>query len=324
MSKGEKKLYNEAKVTIESEFPLSGTLTIPEEKQDHYPAVLIISGSGKGDRDGNLKNLKMNLYKDLAEYLTSKGYMTLRYDKRGTYKSGGNFNEAGLFDLIDDAVEGVRFLKRHPNTDPERILILGHSEGALIGPAVHDREPVDGLILLAGAAGPSADLIPRQSEMAYSEMYEAAGLKGWIFRTFKVADRARKQNTQIFKKVSDSEKPVMRIKGIKVNAKWIRETLDYNVIDYLKRVECPVLAITGAKDVQVPPDHARLTADTVQGNSEWHIIPDMNHMLKDYEGEHTMLGLLKEYKSIADSPLSPKLTAIIGDWLAKQRSVQPG
>lgn len=318
MSRGEQNVYNEAMVTIESEFPLSGTLTIPEEKQDHYPAVLIISGSGKGDRDGNLKSLKMNLYKDLAEYLTSQGYMTLRYDKRGTYKSGGNFNEAGLSDLIGDAVEGVRFLKRHPNADPDRILILGHSEGALIGPAVHDREPVDGMILLAGAAGPSAELIPRQSEMAYSEMNETAGLKGWVFRTFKVADRARKQNTQIFRKVSDSEKSVMRIKGIKVNAKWVRETLDYNVIEYLERVECPVLAITGEKDVQVPPDHARLTAETVTGKSEWHIIPEMNHMLKNYEGEHTMLGIMKEYKSVADRPLSPRLLEVIGEWLVAQ------
>ena len=317
-------MYKEALVTIESAFPLSGTLTMPEEKQDTYPAVLIIAGSGKGDRDGNLKNLQMNVYKELAEFLATQGYMTLRYDKRGTYKSKGSFNEAGLSDLIDDAVEGVRFLKRHPNADPDRILILGHSEGAMIAPAVLDREPVDGMILLAGAAEPSADLMPRQNEMAYEEMNETDGLKGWIFRTFKVTDRARKQNEQIFSKVANSDKPVMRVKGIRLNAKWLRETLDYNVVEYLTRADCPVLAVTGSKDLQVPPEHARLIAETVPGESEWHIIPDMNHLLKEYEGEHTMLGLLKEYKSIADSPLSPGLTAIIGDWLAKQRSVQPG
>ncbi|EMR05995.1 Esterase/lipase [Bhargavaea cecembensis DSE10] len=317
-------MYKEALVTIESAFPLSGTLTMPEEKQDTYPAVLIIAGSGKGDRDGNLKNLQMNVYKELAEFLATQGYMTLRYDKRGTYKSKGSFNEAGLSDLIDDAVEGVRFLKRHPNADPERILILGHSEGAMIAPAVHNLEPVDGMILLAGAAEPSADLMPRQNEMAYEEMNETEGLKGWIFRTFKVTDRARKQNEQIFSKVANSDKPVMRVKGIRLNAKWLRETLDYNVVEYLTRADCPVLAVTGSKDLQVPPEHARLIAETVPGESEWHIIPDMNHLLKEYEGEHTMLGLLKEYKSIADSPLSPGLTAIIGDWLAKKRSVQPG
>ncbi|KZE39887.1 lipase [Bhargavaea cecembensis] len=316
-------MHNEALVTIESTFPLSGTLTMPDEKQGTYPAVLIIAGSGKGDRDGNLKNLQMNIYKELAEFLTLQGYMTLRYDKRGTYKSEGTFNEAGLSDLIDDAVEGVRFLKHHPSADPERIFILGHSEGALIAPAVHDREPVAGMILVAGAAEPSVDLMPRQNELAYAEMNEAKGLKGWVFRTFKVTDRARKQNEQIFGKVADSDKPVMRVKGIKMNAKWLRETLAYNVVEYLERATCPVLAVTGDKDLQVPPEHARLIAETVPGESEWHIIPDMNHLLKEYEGEHTMLGLLKEYKSVADSPLSPILTSVIGEWLVQQKSAQP-
>ena len=315
-------MYNEALVTIESAFPLSGTLTLPDDKRDTYPAVLIIAGSGKSDRDGNLKNLRMNVYKELAEFLTSQGYVTLRYDKRGTYKSGGTFVEAGLSDLIDDAVEGVRFLKRHPLADPKQILILGHSEGALIAPAVHVREPVNGMILLAGAAEPSADLMPRQNEKAYTEMNEADGVKGWIFRTFKVTDRARKQNEQIFKKVANSDRPAMRVKGIKLNARWLRETLAYNVTEYLELADCPVLAITGEKDLQVPPEHARLIAETVRGESEWHIIPDMNHLLKEYEGQHTMLGLMKEYKSIADKPLSQTLTAILGEWLAKRKTVQ--
>lgn len=315
-------MYNEALVTIESAFPLSGTLTQPDDNRDTHPAVLIIAGSGKSDRDGNLKNLQMNVYKELAELLTSLGYMTLRYDKRGMYKSGGTFVEAGLSDLIDDAVEGVRFLKRHPLAGTEQIFILGHSEGAMIAPAVHARERVDGMILLAGAAEPSVDLMPRQNEMAYAEMKDAEGIKGWIFRTFKVTDRARKQNEQIFTKVANSDKPVMRVKGIKLNAKWLRETLAYNVVDYLKLTDCPVLAVTGEKDLQVPPEHARLIAETVRGESEWHIIPDMNHLLKVYEGQHTMLGLMKEYKSIADKPLSQTLTAILGEWLAKRKTVQ--
>lgn len=54
-------------VTIQATFPLSGTLTIPSESRTTYPAVLIIAGSGKGDRDGNIKKMKLNIYKNLAE-----------------------------------------------------------------------------------------------------------------------------------------------------------------------------------------------------------------------------------------------------------------
>ena len=309
-------------VTIQSVYPLSGTLTIPNEARTSYAAVLIISGSGKGDRDGNLKKMKMNIYKDLAEFLTSKDFITLRYDKRGTHQSGGNFHETGLSDLIDDAVQCVKFLQNHPKVDREKILILGHSEGSLIAPAVNKEVPVSGLILLAGAAEPSKDLTPRQSEKAYEEMNETKGFKGWLFRTLKVSEKARKQNEKIFKKIADSDKDVMRVKGIKLNAKWLRETMSYNVCDYLEEVTCPVLAITGEKDLQVPPDHAKLIAEMVKGEAEWHVISDMNHMLRTYEDEHTMLGLMKEYKTQLDKPIDRELCEKMDAWLQKYYPVQ--
>jgi len=308
---------NNRDVMISSEYPLAATLTTPKEAKDTYPAVLIIAGSGKGDRDGNITRMKMNLYKDLAEFLTEKGFATLRYDKRGTHKSGGSFMETGLKNLIDDACACVKFLQNHPQIDKDQILILGHSEGALIAPAVHYRTPVSGLILLAGAAEPSIELIPRQNELAYKEIEETKGLKGWLYRKLNLTERSRKQNRKIFEKVAQSDQPVMRVKGIKLNAKWLRETMDYNVVDYLKEVECPVLAITGEKDLQVPPDHARKIAATVQGEAKWHIIPDMNHMLRKYEGQHTMLGLMKEYKTQIDQPIDKGLLTIIGNWIEK-------
>lgn len=308
-------MNNSHEVIIQGQYPISGTLTIPEETSDTFPAVLIISGSGKGDRDGNLKRMKMNIYKDLADFLTTKGFVTLRYDKRGVNKSGGSFVEAGISDFIDDASACVNFLQDQPKVDKERILILGHSEGALIAPAVHKQVPVAGLILLAGAAEPSTDLMPRQNELAYVEMDQAKGFKGWLFKTLKVTAKAKKQNEKIFNKVAASDKAVMRIKGIKINAKWLRETLAYNVIDYLEEVECPVLAITGEKDLQVPPEQVKRIPELVQGEAEWHIIPDMNHILRKYEGQHTMLGLLKEYKTQLHEPIDTELFDTLDTWL---------
>lgn len=277
----------------------------------------MIAGSGKGDRDGNIKKLKMNLYKDLADFLTEKGFITLRYDKRGTYGSEGNFLEAGLTDLIDDAVDCVNFLKNNPDVDANRVIILGHSEGALIAPAVHEKSAVSGLILLAGAAEPSIDLLPRQNELAYNELNESKGFKGWLIRTLKVTEKARKQNEKIFKKIKESDATVMRVKGVKLNAKWLRETMQYNVVDHLKNVTCPVLAITGEKDLQVPPEHAEKIAEYVQGEAEWHVIPNMNHMLRKYDGEHTMLGLMKEYKAQINEPIDSELLNKMDQWLKK-------
>lgn len=304
-------------VTIPSVFPLSGTLTMPDEVSSYIPAVLIIPGTGMSDRDGNMKNMKMNIYKDLADHLTAKGFATLRYDKRGTYKSGGNFLEAGIYDFIEDATHCVQFLKNHSGIDAEKIFILGHSEGALLAPAVHQKSPVAGLILLGGAARASKDLLPYQTDRAFAEMEQFKGCKGAMVRLLKIPERARRQNQRIFKKISESDKPVMRIQGKKINAKWIRNLFSYDVCEYLQEVTCPVLAITGEKDLQVPPEEVKRTAEMVKGESEWHIIPNMNHILKKYEGQHTMLGLMKEYIKMIDQPMDQELLVKIDQWLEK-------
>ncbi|MCH1627790.1 alpha/beta hydrolase [Ferdinandcohnia quinoae] len=306
-----------SEVIIEANYPLSGTLTTPNESNSTFPAILFISGSGNADRDGNVKNMNMNLYKDLADFLTLKGFVTLRYDKRGISQSKGKFLETGVDDLIDDAVDCIKFLQTHQRVDNNRIIIVGHSEGALIAPAVYKKIPVSGLVLLAGGAEPNKDMLPRQGERAFSEMNQKKGMQGWLFRTFKLAERAKKQNDKALTKILNSDQDVIRIQGIKRNAKWLRELYYYNVCEYLEEVMCPVLAITGEKDIQVDPEHVKLTAEMVQGEAEWHIIPNMNHIFRKYEGQHTMLGLLKEYRKQLNQPIDQELLDIMEKWLQK-------
>lgn len=305
-------------VAIEGTYTLSGTLTIPDEKNKKFPAVLIVAGSGASDRDGNLKGMPMNVYKDIAEFLTSKGFATLRYDKRGTYNSEGNFYATGFFDLIEDAANCVKFLKSHENIDEDKVFILGHSEGALIAPVVQQRVQVSGLILLAGAAEPSIELLNRQNEMAFEEMYASKGLKGLFYRTFKIPEKSRMKNEKIYQMIDESNQDIMKVQGLTLNAKWMRELRKFNVCDYLKEVTCPVLAITGDKDIQVPPEHAKTIAEMVKGEGEWHIIPNMNHVFRPFEGEHTMLGLMKEYRALIQKPIMSELLEKIEAWLTRQ------
>lgn len=304
-------------VTIESIVSIQGTLTIPAYDAATYPAILLIGGTGKGDRDGNVRGLPLRLYKDLADYFTSLGFATFRYDKRGTHKSEGNYYETGVTDLIDDGVACVRFLKEHPQIDPKRIVIVGHSEGALLAPAIYVRESVANLILLSGAAEPSKTLLPKQMKMAVKELEAASGFRGWLYRFLKLPQRMQKQNEAVMEKIQQSSKPVMRIKGVKVNAKWIREQFQYNAVEYLERVECPVLAITGDKDIQVPPEQARDIAEYAAGEAEWNIIPNMNHILREVDKDHTMLGLMKEYKGLVNKGIQEELLNVMKEWLAK-------
>ncbi|MFE8703118.1 alpha/beta hydrolase family protein [Cytobacillus sp. FJAT-54145] len=304
-------------VSFNSEYLLKGTLTVPEESKEKFPGLLIISGSGQGDRDGNVKGIEINVYKELAEFFTSLGFVTLRYDKRGTHESEGDYHETGVWDLIDDATAAVRFLKEQPQVDPNNIVILGHSEGAIIAPAVHKKEEVNALILLAGFFGPSKEMLSVQNTMAQKEVEEAKGFKGFLFRILKVSDKLKKNQEEMLSKVMSSDEPVIKYKGTKLNAKWMRESQEFNGLEQLNGVNIPVLAVTGDKDVQVPPTDVKNIEGVVKGDAEWHIVPNMNHLLRKYEQNHTILGLMKEYKTLVGQPTDPDLIRILKNWVTK-------
>ncbi|WP_286885790.1 hypothetical protein [Aneurinibacillus sp. UBA3580] len=72
--------------------------------------------------------------------------------------------------MIDDAVAAVEFAKTHPHIHHEQIILLGHSEGAIIAPAVHKRSSVQGMILFAGTAEPLAETTAWQREQMKNEI----------------------------------------------------------------------------------------------------------------------------------------------------------
>lgn len=307
----------EIEVTIQSAYPLKGTLTLPTSNNETHAAILIVSGTGESDRDGNVKGMKLNIYKDLAQYMDTLGFVTLRYDKRGTHQSGGDFYKTGLWDLIDDAASAIRFLKEYRDVDESRIIILGHSEGAVLAPAIHHKEAVSGLILLSGLISSTKEMLFKQNEMLVKEIRGITGVKGLFIKLFKVADRIQRQKEVLTKKIMQSSQPVMMYKGVKVNAKWYREHNHYNIEEYLRGLTIPVLAVTGDKDVQVPPEDVKKIDLFAQGDTEWHIIPNMNHMLRKYEKNHTMLGLVNEYKGLVGTPMDSDLEHHLRIWLSK-------
>jgi uncharacterized protein len=154
--------FNENQINIPAKYPLSGTLTIPQDDIAQHPTVLIIGGSGKGNRDGNQKKINTNIYKKLACALSVRGIASLRYDKRGISQSEGDYYQTGISDLIEDGLSALRFLKSSNQVDANRIYILGHSEGAMIAPAVYSNEVARGLILLCGTSLPGKELLYKQ------------------------------------------------------------------------------------------------------------------------------------------------------------------
>ncbi|TCP52345.1 hypothetical protein EV586_11121 [Tumebacillus sp. BK434] len=307
-------------VTVPSAFPLQGTLTLPHSGGEKFPAVLFLHGSGPIDRNSDAKGLPINAFKQFAEQFARIGFASLRYDKRGVGKSGGSFVETGMYDLIDDAVAAVKFLKQQPQIDPERIYLLGHSEGAILAPQVLEREPVTGLILLSGVAESLKATVDRQNEMVITELDKLTGFKGFLIRLLGVANKVRKDSVKTYHKLTSSTTDTIRIKGIKVNAKWFREHYAYDVSTSLANVTCPTLVITGSKDIQVLPAHAEAIAALVQGPAEWHVIQGLTHMLRKTDVEPTMLGLKKDYAQAVRQPIDQELVSLVNNWLQAQHA----
>lgn len=310
--------FVEEKVTVSGKYALKGTMTIPAGDEGKYPAVLIISGSGKITRDGNAgKKINFNIYRELAESIAKLGFVTLRYDKRGVGESEGNYLETGLWDLVDDVRANIGFLKSHPTVDPEKIILLGHSEGCMLATITNSRYPVDGLILLAGAAETLKDATSRQRNLLYEEIQHSKGFKFALLRLLKADKKGEAQSQKFFQKVMESNRDVMRQGLVKINAKWIREHFSHNVVDDLKKAVCPVLAVTGSKDFQTNPECVKVVPELVQGEAEVHIVENMNHILKEYHGEITVLDAKKQYSKAQSQPIHPELQKILQNWLVK-------
>src|SRR5581483_5722800 len=114
------------------------------------PAVaLLIAGSGSTDHDGNGPLARPATLKKLAEQLAERKIATLRYDKRGAGGWKPEFGKPEDFrfkDFVDDAVSLVNYLRSSGKFS--KVIVIGHSEGGLVGILTARRVPVDRLILL--------------------------------------------------------------------------------------------------------------------------------------------------------------------------------
>jgi len=320
--------YREDEITFSNgpaNITLAGTLTIPQGTGP-FPAVVLISGSGPQDRDGSIANHRPLLV--LSDYLTRKGIAVLRYDKRGVGQSTGSMEMATTMDLASDAQCAVAYLKSRKEVDSTRIGVIGHSEGAMIAPAVAASSArVAWVVLLAAPATKGEDTLLNQSDL----IARAGGLSEAQVLSSLNFD---KQAYDLIQKEEDSAalteklKALVKESGLDVSmpppaleaqlrmmtSPWFRFFLSYDPLPYLKKTKCPVLALYGDKDLQVPPKiNAPMLEKAFQvggnTNAEVKQLPELNHLF-----QHAYTGSPTEYAAIAET-FSPDALKIIGDWL---------
>ncbi|WP_394617133.1 alpha/beta hydrolase [Lentzea sp. JNUCC 0626] len=276
---------------------LAGTLSVPDGPGPH-PAVLLLHGSGRLDRDGNAGRLKPNLGPALAESLARQGIASFRYDRRGVGASSGDWLTTGFVDNREDAVAAVEALAARP--DISRVGVIGHSEGALHAMALGSHPDVAAVVLLAGFARTGEDAMRWQAEAV------ARGLPAPLRPLARLAIRR-----MIRLKAPGPD--VVRVAGKRVNARWTREMLGHDTRSDLARVRVPVLAVTGEKDIQVDPDDLHRIHALVQGETEVQRVPELTHLLRRDPGRASMLFYPRQLRRPVDAELISTTTS----WLAR-------
>jgi uncharacterized protein len=273
---------------------ISGTLTISAGSESS-PVVLIIAGSGPTDRDCNSPlGIQTNAYKMLAEDLARLGISSLRFDKRGIGESQAAMSAESVLRFetyIHDVVSWISLLKADERFS--EVVLLGHSEGSLIGILAAQQAEADRFISVAGVGRPADKLLQEQlkSQLSPQLMEES----NQILDSLRAGLTVDKVNPFLAALYRQSVQPYL--------ISWIK----YDPAVELSKLTIPVLIIQGTTDLQVKEEDAKLLS-AAKPDAKLLLIKNMNHVLK--ESDEDIQNNRTTY-SKADLPLKSGLVSEI-------------
>ncbi|BAH48689.1 alpha/beta hydrolase family protein [Rhodococcus opacus] len=287
---------------------LAGTATVPAGAEGG-PAAVILTGSGRLDRDGDHAKLPIGVSRALADALARAGVASLRYDKRGVARSGGDYLSTGLSDNIADAAAAVDWLRTTGGFGRSSIAVIGHSEGACLAVALGADRGVDpaAVVLLACPAVTGRQVLQWQSGEAVDGLPSAVRV---VLRALRIDVKERQRVA--LEKLSRTTTDAARMGGRRVNARWFREFLDFDPKPLLRENLAPVLVITGAKDVQVDPEDLAVIAELVPGGADTVQVPDLTHLIRRDADPPS----LRAYRRLVRDAVDPEVLSLVADWTA--------
>ena len=319
---------------------IAGTLTLPYGVEGQVPAVILITGSGAQNRDEELMGHKP--FKVIAEYLSTRGYAVLRCDDRGVGKSTGDMVHATTLDFAQDVVFQLDYLLRKPELfDPQRIFLFGHSEGATVAAIVAARRAeVAGVAMLGGAGVDGKTILLQQNKALFrlrdvadsliqrrlACMQELFNVCDTLFLD-KDADTVKTLNLAfrpLFKKHSEGltkeqKQQIGLTSGecygwaLSMATPWMSTFLTLNPADYIAQMRCPLLALGGEMDCQVPTEeNFEAIADVCKRNNvpyEVALLVGINHL-----GQMSETGSVDEYATLGQAPDDMVLETLV-NWL---------
>jgi len=317
--------YREELVTFDNPavpgMQLAGTLSIPPGAGP-FPAIVVIPGTGKHDRDAAVAGHKIPLV--IGDMLTRRGYAVLRYDKRGVAQSTGDYESATTRDLTSDATAAVAYLRSRLDVDGKKVGIVGHSQGATLGALVAARDPnIAFVVMLAGYAIPGKVLVAEQIRRMAIVDGQSPGAANQTFnlnrRVYDAIAVSRDQSdaeARVRKVLAATRPPPaeadssLAIQFARIG--YMRDILAYDPRPELGKVRVPVLFLCGSKDQVLPPDvNLPAVRKVLSHDRDVTVVelPGLNHMF-----QHSATGSPKEWGTI-DETVAPEVLSMISEWV---------
>lgn len=264
--------FPEKEIILERDaYNLKGTLMEPDAPSENH-LVIIISGSGPTDRDGNNEFMKNNSLKFLAEALFESGLASFRFDKRGIAGSEiGSLKEEDLVfeHFAEDVLGWIRWLNQ--DNKFQKISIIGHSEGALVGILAAQKTEIYKFVSLAGPGFPIDEILKEQLKDQPQMIKDAA---------FPILDTLRAGKTV------DNVNPILATLFRPSVQPFLISWMKYDPVAELAKLSVPILIIHGDSDIQVSIENGR-KLHSGNPSSKLEIIEGMNHVLKISGNDYT-------------------------------------
>ena len=287
----------------DSSIHFGGTLTVPSGVKS-FPAVVIVSGTGKQDREGTMAGHK--IFKVIAEYLSSNGIAVLRVDDRGTGATTGEYEKATTADFAADAVTSAAFLRAYPGV--KAVGLIGHSEGgAAAYMAAVKSHDIQFIISLAGLATTGLKALQQQNraivatagipllkqqrfnqinDIMFDTAYAYAASPDMeahlrnAFALWNTADLAKGEHDSVYAKSREHFFFPLESYIWQATGPWYRNHIRFDPVPYLKALKVPVLAFNGDKDIMVDADENLGNFKNYVKNVKVIKVPGLNHLFQ--------------------------------------------
>jgi pimeloyl-ACP methyl ester carboxylesterase len=300
-------------ITVSSgEVRLAGALCQPDVVTARpVPLVLMITGSGPLDRDGNVRGQQLNVFPPIVADLAARGIASFRYDTRGGGRSSGDFYRAGQVELLSDAIACLD----HFATDPRfgRRFVLGHSEGTVQAARLSLQRRVDGLVLLCPFIEDAERSLMMQAGRLDEALHEMRGPGGMLARLLaRLFGGPIEQQRRIIARIKATSEPTFKQGLQRIDAKSLREIMALDLGAIYAQVKVPALVLGGSKDIQCDPADVRKIAAAIGPLATPVVIEDLTHVLRKDPDRHTFLSYFKLIKQ----PVEPEVIRVVGEWVA--------